>query len=570
MSRRQALGVISNNYATASNSQNQMKPVNTSNKLANGLKTENDPPPWSSKAATAGNGKSVDFDFEIFQEDLSENKKINQQKTDSALLRFASKHGYQLAEAKKSKENELSTFKLRTDKENLMSNKKECVVFSNENADEDESESIRDRYAKEDHEEEFEEDEHYTSEEDEEEEDDEDEDDDYSEQNAEVEEEGISRLNIAALVDSSNESGKKVKEINTSSELMNMMDSSSFTQHDLSSPMVLDDTIKYHSHLSQFEEIEEPYEDECEEEKEERLKRQSIAERESLLVNCLEYKDEILQYMRKMELENRPKSNYMKKQQDINSSMRSILVDWLVEVSEEYKLNTETLYLAVNYTDRFLSLMSVLRGKLQLVGTASMYIASKYEEISPPDVSEFVYITDDTYTKKQVLRMEHLLLKVLDFRMNAPTTNCFLMHYLRFLKLSTNNTSNCSTYNQNQLLQGCTEVQSRIEHLSRYIAELTLIDADTFLSYLPSQIASSAIYLALFTTNKTWTKQIAELIGYSYDLTELKSCIIDMFKCMQQAAHHPQQAIQEKYKHAKYDYVSLIEIPKALPQFIYQ
>jgi len=75
MSRRQALGVISNNYAAASNSQNQLKPVNTSNKLGNGLKTENDPPPWSSKTAAIGNGKGADFDFEIFQEDLSENKK---------------------------------------------------------------------------------------------------------------------------------------------------------------------------------------------------------------------------------------------------------------------------------------------------------------------------------------------------------------------------------------------------------------------------------------------------------------------------------------------------------------
>jgi len=565
MSRRQALGVISNNYASAAHSQNQLnKPVNASSKMANGsTKSENDPPPWSSKTSAAA-GKGADFDFEIFQEELSANKKANQQKTDSALLRFASKHGYQ-PEVKKSKDSDLlTTVKLRTDKENLLANKRECVVFSNENDDDDESESVEDRYAKEDNEFE-EEEEHYTSEEEEDEE--EDDDDDYSEPNqAELEEEGISAL---AIADSSNESGKKMKEINTSSELMTMMDSSSSTQHDLSSPMVLDDTIKFHSFQSQIEEVEESYENECEEEKEERLKRHAIAERESLLVNCLDYKDEILQYMRKMELEQRPKSNYMKKQQDINSSMRSILVDWLVEVSEEYKLNTETLYLAVNYTDRFLSQMSVLRGKLQLVGTASMYIASKYEEISPPDVGEFVYITDDTYTKKQVLRMEHLLLKVLDFRMNTPTTNCFLLHYLRFLKLSANNSSNCSTYNQNQIAQGM-EIQSRIEHLSRYIAELTLIDADTFLAYLPSQIAASAIYLAMFTMNKTWTKQTADLIGYSYDLTELKGCIVDMFKCMQQAAHHPQQAIQEKYKHAKYDYVSLIEIPKALPQFIYQ
>ena len=69
-------------------------------------------------------------------------------------------------------------------------------------------------------------------------------------------------------------------------------------------------------------------------------------------------------------------SQYMIKQPDITYPMRAILVDWLVEVGEEYKLNQETIYLAVNYIDRFLSYMSVQRAKLQLVGTACMFIAA--------------------------------------------------------------------------------------------------------------------------------------------------------------------------------------------------
>ena len=135
---------------------------------------------------------------------------------------------------------------------------------------------------------------------------------------------------------------------------------------------------------------------------------------------------DIYNYLRKSEIKNMPKQNYMSKQPDISHSMRSILVDWLVEVGEEYKLNTETLYLAVSYIDRFLSYMSVQRSKLQLVGTAAMFIASKYEEIYPPDVGEFVYITDDTYNKRQVLRMEHLVLKVLGFDLSGPSANVFL------------------------------------------------------------------------------------------------------------------------------------------------
>ena len=107
----------------------------------------------------------------------------------------------------------------------------------------------------------------------------------------------------------------------------------------------------------------------------------------------------------------------MKKQSDINHSMRAILVDWLVEVAEEYKLLPQTLYLTINYIDRFLSVMSVLRGKLQLVGTACMLVAAKFEEIYPPDVSDFVFITDDTYTTKQV--------KTLSASINTTQLSCF-------------------------------------------------------------------------------------------------------------------------------------------------
>lgn len=50
----------------------------------------------------------------------------------------------------------------------------------------------------------------------------------------------------------------------------------------------------------------------------------------------------------------------------------------------------------------------------------------KFEEIYPPDVGEFVYITDDTYSKKQVLRMEQLILKVLSFDLSIPTPLTFI------------------------------------------------------------------------------------------------------------------------------------------------
>lgn len=142
-----------------------------------------------------------------------------------------------------------------------------------------------------------------------------------------------------------------------------------------------------------------------------------------------EYRQDILEYLLEAEFRHRPKPLYMRKQPDISHSMRTVLIDWLVEVGEEYRLQSETLCLAVSYIDRFLSVMSVVRAKLQLVGTAAMFIAAKYEEIYPPDVGEFVYITDNTYTKTQVLRMEQLILKVLKFDLCVPTTSIFLNAY---------------------------------------------------------------------------------------------------------------------------------------------
>jgi len=84
----------------------------------------------------------------------------------------------------------------------------------------------------------------------------------------------------------------------------------------------------------------------------------------------------------------------MKNQSDINEKMRSILIDWLVEVHLKFKLFPETLFLTVNVIDKYLSLVDVHRTKLQLVGVSSMLIACKYEEIYPPEVRDFVYITD--------------------------------------------------------------------------------------------------------------------------------------------------------------------------------
>ncbi|KAK4011959.1 hypothetical protein OUZ56_021062 [Daphnia magna] len=249
------------------------------------------------------------------------------------------------------------------------------------------------------------------------------------------------------------------------------------------------------------------------------------------------YLKDIYTYLRNCEERHRPKPHYMRKQSDITPGMRAILIDWLVEVAEEYKIHNETLFLAVSFIDRFLSHMSVLRGKLQLVGTAAMFIASKYEEIYPPEVGEFVYITDDTYTKKQVLRMEHLILKVLAFELAVPTSNYFLQRYIQLSRSS----------------ETCL-------HLASYLCELTLMETEPYLHHLPSVVAASCVALArLACGNEIWPSHMHTSTGYS--LEHLIPCIKDLHASWSQAPTNPQQAIREKYKAEKRHVVSLTTPP---------
>jgi len=95
-------------------------------------------------------------------------------------------------------------------------------------------------------------------------------------------------------------------------------------------------------------------------------------------------------------------TNYLLCVPPLQVTMRAMLIDWLVDVVEEFNLNSETLFLTANIIDRFLSHMRVSRGRLQLVGIGSMLIASKMEEVQPPRVNEFVFICDNTYRSEEV------------------------------------------------------------------------------------------------------------------------------------------------------------------------
>ncbi|KHG05835.1 Cyclin-A2-2 -like protein [Gossypium arboreum] len=260
---------------------------------------------------------------------------------------------------------------------------------------------------------------------------------------------------------------------------------------------------------------------------------------------CSLYAPDIYKNIRVTELNRRPSTNYMEQvQRDITPSMRAILIDWLVEVSEEYKLVPDTLYLTVSLIDRFLSHNVIEKQRLQLVGVSCMLIASKYEEICAPRVEEFCFITDNTYSSGEVLKMERKILNFLYFQLSVPTTKTFLRRFIQAAQ---------ATYKD-----PCIE----LEFLANYLAELSLVEYN-FLKFLPSLIAASAVFLARWTLNQSVHPWDPTLEHYtSYKASELKTTVLALEDLQLNTNGCSLNAIHDKYKQQKFKCVATMSSPE--------
>lgn len=185
-----------------------------------------------------------------------------------------------------------------------------------------------------------------------------------------------------------------------------------------------------------------------------------------------EYVVEIFEYLKKLEIATRPNADYMEHQEDLEWKMRGILVDWLIEVHTRFHLLPETLFLAVNIIDRFLSTKVVQLDRLQLVGVTAMFIASKYEEVLSPHVANFRHVADDGFTEAEILNAERYVLSALNYDLSYPNP----MNFLRRI-------SKADNY----------DIQTRT--LGKYLMEISLLD-HRFMDYLPSHTAAASMYLA--------------------------------------------------------------------------
>ncbi|EDV99050.1 GH13253 [Drosophila grimshawi] len=125
-------------------------------------------------------------------------------------------------------------------------------------------------------------------------------------------------------------------------------------------------------------------------------------------------------------------SSMLEQHPGLQPRMRAILLDWLIEVCEVYKLHRETFYLAVDYLDRYLhKALKVQKTHLQLIGITCLFVAAKVEEIYPPKICEFAYVTDGACTEHDILQHEKLLLQALEWDICPITVIGWLGVYMQ-------------------------------------------------------------------------------------------------------------------------------------------
>jgi cyclin B len=251
---------------------------------------------------------------------------------------------------------------------------------------------------------------------------------------------------------------------------------------------------------------------------------------------AVDYIQDMSRFYRQTEVLSCVPPDYMSRQTDINHIMRDFVVDWIIEVHWKYGLEPETLFLAINLMDRYLSSQRDLsRIVLQLVGITAMLVASKYEETNVPRVQDFMTISKQFYTGNDVVQMEKSMLRTLQFNISVPTPYVFLN---RFLKAA--------------------QADKQLEMVSFFLAELCLVEY-VMLRYPPSMLAAAAVYTGQFTLRRfpSWNRTMECYTAYSED--QLQECAKLMVSFHQNSGIGRLITVHKKYSRKEFGSVAELE-----------
>ncbi|XP_037088409.1 G1/S-specific cyclin-E-like [Pollicipes pollicipes] len=203
--------------------------------------------------------------------------------------------------------------------------------------------------------------------------------------------------------------------------------------------------------------------------------------------------------------------------------MRAILIDWLIEVCEVHRLHRETFHLAVDFLDRYLSRTRDLpKSQLQLGGITCLMIASKLEEIYPPKVADFAYVTDGACTSEDIQDKELVIMKILNWSLSPITPQHWLGTYLQLTNMEENRFGKFRTLQATARLLTAEEFTCAQFSSLQFVQVCQLLDLAVMdvgsLAFNYGVLAASAFFH--FTRNRELTVRIS---GYTW--LELSPCV---------------------------------------------
>ncbi|OEL33308.1 Cyclin-D2-2 [Dichanthelium oligosanthes] len=197
--------------------------------------------------------------------------------------------------------------------------------------------------------------------------------------------------------------------------------------------------------------------------------------------------DEAVRALVEKETDHLPLEGYAERLEHggLESSWRRDAMDWICKVHSYYNFGPLSLYLAVNYLDRFLSSYNLPHDKpwmKQLLSVACLSVAVKMEEtVVPLPVDLQVCDAKFVFEARTIGRMELLVLTTLKWRMQAVTPFAFISYFLD--KFSEGKPPSFA------LASRCAEIV------------VGTLKGSTFLAFRPSEIAGAAA-LAVVSVNQ--------------------------------------------------------------------
>jgi len=126
-------------------------------------------------------------------------------------------------------------------------------------------------------------------------------------------------------------------------------------------------------------------------------------------------------------------AKYMQQHADINARMRLILVEWLLEVVQTFRLKASTFFTGILLLDKYLQrpFKPVSRKMLQIIGCACMHLSSLVNEIYIAELSDWVFISDNSFTQMGLKCLAEDIWEHLNHHLFFVTEWTYAEHFLQ-------------------------------------------------------------------------------------------------------------------------------------------